>query len=69
MKFINMLKVTQTQSPVKHCLQWVNIPRGTKPVRVFWKKSRNVKINKLEMAGNGASGEGFRQLVLYVKWK
>ena len=62
-KYINMLKVTQTHSPNKTCLQCVNITRETKSVTVFWKKSRGIKINKLEIVGHGASGKGFGQLV------
>ena len=56
-----MLKLTRTHSPSKTCLQYVNIPRETKSVTVFWKKSKSMKINKLEIAGHEASGKGFGQ--------
>ena len=62
-KYINMLTVTQTHSPSKTCLRCVNIPREMKSVTVFWKKSRSIKINKLEIVGHGASGKGFGPLV------
>ena len=56
-----MLKVTRTHSPSKTCLQCANTPRETKSVTVFWKKSRRMKINKLEIAGHEASGKGLGQ--------
>ena len=56
-----MLKVTRTHSPSKTCLQCANTPRETKSATVFWKKSRRMKINKLEIAGHEASGKGFGQ--------